>query len=161
MPATSPARTIDTYSSSKILGCLDRASANALPSLTAVRTSPTGTFRRTLSVCSNSVLSDSASAMPLRRSVASWRVKLATSLFLTPAKIAPRSTSFDRPLPALPPGLPAPAPLPPCFDSSTEVTTTPSLRRSARTSLGDSASLTPFTDLPLGPMPLYAYITMG
>ncbi|MEZ4401696.1 MAG: hypothetical protein R3B06_16840 [Kofleriaceae bacterium] len=57
---------------------------------------------------------------------------------------------MDRPLP------PAPAALAAFFDSSTEVTTTPSLRSRARTSLGVSASLTPATALPLGPMPLYA-----
>jgi len=47
LPAISPARTIETNSSSNSFGCLPSASASELPSLTAVRTSEIGVLSRT------------------------------------------------------------------------------------------------------------------
>ena len=45
LPATSPARTIDTNSSSNSFGCFASASASDEPSLTAVRTSASGALK--------------------------------------------------------------------------------------------------------------------
>jgi hypothetical protein len=84
--------------------------------------------------------------MPALSRVAVCRVNAATSAGLIRPSTSPKSTSRDRPFldwSFLPPLL-----------MSTWVTTTPSLRRVWRSTLGDSASRTPETPLPLAAIPL-------
>ena len=140
--------------------CAVMASASAPPSLTFWRISVSTASNFLLSDCSDSAPSASASGMPALSSVASWRVKTATSCGRTRSKkrlrsISRRNTEPDAP-PALSPARGAALPPPLASISRCSVMKTPSLRSTCRSTLGPSASLVPDTVLPAAFRPFQA-----
>ena len=82
-PPDSPARTIDTYSAEKTLGCLPMAADSAVPVSMSLRTSPITLARALFSVCSARMFSDRSRDRPELIIVANWRLKTARSFSFT------------------------------------------------------------------------------
>src|SRR5215207_147831 len=83
MPPVSPAATIATYRSLKILGWRPRASANEMPASTSWRTCESASLNLSFSTCSSSTYSARRSDMPDEIIVDSCRVATVSSWALT------------------------------------------------------------------------------